>query len=267
MSTNESADVVVEKPMEEKLNNTNENIDETHEESDSSNSTEETVKKCISNILDMTCDSRGHALILANNILRSQNVNEEVIILNEHDLLSQFLNGDVSNIFSDNKSIFKDLLDKDICSTYEVNFDQNSKCTLLTNKNDLQISEDILLLGNESEETNKLLDLWKRVMKNEESKLYLLKRNLYQQHLKLRNRSRLSHDKLNNILNECNVLVKKYNNNYDKTINNIFKEWSTVTPHNIFEFKLFIKACRLTWRKSIKNLHAEYTELLKRSFN
>ncbi|SOV76606.1 Plasmodium exported protein (PHISTb), unknown function [Plasmodium reichenowi] len=78
------------------------------------------------------------------------------------------------------------------------------------------------------------LDLWKRVVKNEESKLYLLKRNLYQQHLKLRNRSRLPHDKLNNILNECNVVVKKYNNNYDKTINDIFKEWSTVTPHNIF---------------------------------
>nr|SPJ13431.1 Plasmodium exported protein (PHISTb), unknown, putative [Plasmodium sp. DRC-Itaito] len=59
-------------------------------------------------------------------------------------------------------------------------------------------------------------------MKNEESKFNLLKRNLYQQYLKLRNKSRLPLDTLNNILNECNMVVKKYNNNYDKTLNEIF---------------------------------------------
>ncbi|SCQ12772.1 Plasmodium exported protein (PHISTb), unknown, putative [Plasmodium gaboni] len=65
----------------------------------------------------------------------------EVILLEEHDILSHFLNADVSNVFSENKSLFKDLLNNDICTTYEINFDKNSESTLLTNKNDLQIKK------------------------------------------------------------------------------------------------------------------------------
>ncbi|SOV83945.1 Plasmodium exported protein (PHISTb), unknown, putative [Plasmodium sp.] len=267
LSTNESADSVVETPNEETINNTNEQIDETLEELYYSNNREESVAEFLSKLGDVTSlDFGSSAVKCANSILRLYNVKKEVIILNEHDILSQSLNGDVSNIFSENKSLFKDLLNKDICTTYEIDFYENSKCTLLTNKNDLQINKDILLLGNESEETKKLLDLWKRVVKNEENKFNLLKRDLYHHYLKLRNKSRLPHDKLNKILNECNMVVNKYNNTYDKTINEIFKRWLTVTPHNIFEFKIFIMACRLTWRTLITNLQTEYTELLKSSF-
>ncbi|SOV76030.1 Plasmodium exported protein (PHISTb), unknown, putative [Plasmodium sp. gorilla clade G3] len=267
LSTNVSADVVVEKPTEEKINKTNEDIDEKLEELYYSNNREESVAEFLKKLNDVISPGFGSCSIKrANSILRLCNCKKENIILNEHDILSQSLNGDVSNIFSENKSLFKDLLNKDICTTYEVNFDINSKCTLLTNKNDLEINKDISLLGNESEETKKLLDLWKRVVKNEENKFNLLKRDLYRHYLKLRNKSRLPHDKLNNILNECNMVVNKYNNNYDKTINEIFKRWSTVTPHNIFEFKIFIMVCRLTWRTLITNLQTEYTDLLKASF-
>ncbi|SOV20148.1 Plasmodium exported protein (PHISTb), unknown function [Plasmodium sp. gorilla clade G2] len=268
LSTNESADVVVETPTEEPFNNKNEYIDENFEESFYSKSGEQTVEEFLSKIGDNTTQGFGCCLVKrANSLLRLCNINKEVIILNEHDILSQYLNGDVSNIFNENKTLFKDLLNKDICTTYEINFDKNSECTLLTNKNDLQINKDILLLGDESEETKKLIDIWKRVLKNEESKINLLKRNLYNQFLRLRNRSRLPHDKLNNILNECNMIIKKYSNNYDKTINEIFNKWSTVTPHNIFEFRIFVMAYRLSWRTLIKDLHTEYTNLLKSSFN
>nr|SPJ13238.1 Plasmodium exported protein (PHISTb), unknown, putative [Plasmodium sp. DRC-Itaito] len=279
LSTNEPADVVVETPTEETFNRMNEHIDEKLEELYYSNSGGETIQQFLSNIGDRALHGFGlcHGFGVtngfgscvakrANSLLRLCNINNEENKLNDNDLLNQYLNGDVSNIFNENKSLFKDLLNEDICNTYEINFDENKKCTLLTNKNDLQINKEISLLGNESEETKKLLDLWKRVMKNEESKFNLLKRNLYQQYLKLRNKSRLPLDTLNNILNECNMVVKKYNNNYDKTLNEIFQGWSTVTPHNIFEFKMFVMTCRLTWRKIIKNLHKEYTELLKRSF-
>nr|SPJ13441.1 Plasmodium exported protein (PHISTb), unknown, putative [Plasmodium sp. DRC-Itaito] len=273
LSTNEPADVVVETPTEETCNRMNEHIDEKLEELYYSNSGGETIQQFLSNKGDGVlhgfgnCNGYSSCVVKrANSILRLYNVNNEENKLNDNDLLNQYLNGDVSNIFNENKSLFKDLLNEDICNTYELNFDGKKKCTLLTNKNDLQINKEISLLGNESEETKKLLDLWKRVMKNEESKFNLLKRNLYQQYLKLRNKSRLPLDTLDNILNECNMVVKKYNNNYDKTLNENFQGWSTVTPHNIFEFKMFVMACRLTWRKIIKNLHAEYTALLKRSF-
>ncbi|SOS80815.1 Plasmodium exported protein (PHISTb), unknown, putative [Plasmodium sp. gorilla clade G1] len=267
LSTNESADVVVEKPTEETFDKRNELIDNNLEESFYSSNKEETIEEFLNNIGDSVCQGFGSCLAKrANSILRLRNINNEEIILNFHDLLNQHLNGDVSNILSGNKSLFKDLLDKDICNTYEINFDKNGKCTLLTNKNDLQIDKDISLLGNESEETNKLVDLWRRVVRNEENKFNLLRRNLYQNYLKLRNKSRLPPDALNNILNECNVIVKKYNNNNHKTINEKFQEWSTVTPHNIFEFRIFVMAYRLSWRRIIKNLHTEYTELLKKSF-
>ncbi|SCQ12680.1 Plasmodium exported protein (PHISTb), unknown, putative [Plasmodium sp.] len=245
----------------------NEHIDEELEELYYSNYKEETIPEFVVKLGGGSCQGFGSCSAkCANSLLRLCNGKKEDIILNEHDILSQSFNGDVSSIFSENKSLFKDLLNKDICTTYEIDFEENSKCTILTNKNDSQINKDISLLGNESEETNKLLDLWKRVVKNEESKFNLLKRNLYQNFLKLRNKSRLPNDKLNNILNECNMVVSKYNNNYDKKINEIFKRWSTVTPHNIFEFKIFIMACRLTWRRLIEQLHTEYTELLKSSF-
>ncbi|SCQ12693.1 Plasmodium exported protein (PHISTb), unknown, putative [Plasmodium sp.] len=267
LSTNEPADAVVETPNEENINNTNEHTDDKLGELFNSNNEEEIIEEFSGKFGSGSCDGFGNCSIKrANSILRLRNGKKEDIILNEHDILSQSLNGDISNVFSENKSLFKDLLNKDICTTYEVNFDENSKCTLLTNKYDLEINKDISLLGNASEETNKLLDLWKRVVKNEENKFNLLKRNLYHHYLKLRNKSRLPHDKLNNILNECNMVVNKYNNNYDKIINEIFKGWSTVTPHNIFEFKIFIMACRLTWRTLITNLQTEYTELLKASF-
>ncbi|CDO61979.1 Plasmodium exported protein, unknown function, partial [Plasmodium reichenowi] len=267
LSTNESDDVVVETPIEETFNNKNEPIDEELGELFYSNGGEQTVEQLLSKTVNAHCHGFGNCIAKrANSILRVCNNHSEENILNDNDLLNQYLNGDVLNIFNENKSLFKDLLNKDMCNTYEINFDEKKKCTLLTNKNDLQINKEISLLGNESEETKKLLDLWKRVMKNEESKFNLLKRNLYQQYLKLRNKSRLPLDTLNNILNECNMLVKKYNNNYDKTLNEKFQGWSKVTPHNIFEFKMFVMACRLTWRKVIKKLHTEYTELLKLSF-
>ncbi|SOV20064.1 Plasmodium exported protein (PHISTb), unknown function [Plasmodium sp. gorilla clade G2] len=265
LSTNESANVVVETANEENFINPIEHIEKL-EELCSSNNREETIKQYLHKIGSSNTHGFGaSSLNLANSLLTLCNFDNENI-LNDHKLLNQFLNGDVSNIFNENKSLFKDLLNKDICDTYEINFDENSKCTLLTNKNDLQINKDIKLLRNESEETNKLLDLWKSVVKNEENKFNLLKRSLYNQYLKLRNRSRLPHNKLNDILNECNMVVKKYNNNDDKTINEIFNKWSTVTPHNIFEFRIFVMAYRLTWRTLIKNVHTEYTELLKRSF-
>ncbi|SOV13888.1 Plasmodium exported protein (PHISTb), unknown function [Plasmodium sp. gorilla clade G2] len=268
MSSNESVDVAVETPTEKTFNNTKELIDENLLELYYSNThREESVEEFLSKLGDFYSPDFGNSTIeRANSILRLCNNNKEVMVLEENDILSQFLNADVSNVFSENKSLFKDLLNKDICATYEINFDKNSDCTLLTNKNDLQINKDISLLGNETDETNKLLDLWKRVVKNEENKFTLLKRNLYNQFLRLRNRSRLPHDKLNNILNECNMIVKKYNNNHYKTINEIFQRWLTGTPHNIFEFKIFIMAYRLTWRRLIKQLHTEYTELLKTSF-
>ncbi|SOV21209.1 Plasmodium exported protein (PHISTb), unknown, putative [Plasmodium sp. DRC-Itaito] len=265
LSTNESVDVV-EKANEETFINTNEHIDEKSEDLHSSNNREETIKQVLHNLGNSNLHGFGaSSLNLANSILTLCNFDNENLS-NDRNLLNQFLNGDVSNIFNENKSLFKDLLNKDICATYEINFDENNKCTLLTNKNDLQINKDILLLRNESEETNKLLDLWKRVVKNEENKFNLLKRNLYNQYLKHRNKSRLPHGKLNDILNECNMVVNKYNNNDDKTINEIFNKWSTVIPHNIFEFRIFVMAYRLTWRTLIKNVHTEYTELLKRSF-
>ncbi|KYN93136.1 exported protein (PHISTb) [Plasmodium gaboni] len=267
LSMNESADVVVETPTEETFNNKNEYIDEKFEESFYSKSGEQTVEEFLSKMGDNSTHGFGYCLVKrANSILRLRNFHNDDIILNEHDILSQCLNGDVSNIFNENKTLFKDLLNKDICTTYEINFDKNSECTLLTNKNDLQINKDILLLGNESEETNKLIDIWKRVVKNEENKFNLLKRNLYNQYLKHRNKSRFPNDKLNNILNECNMVVKKYNNNDDKTIKEIFNKWSTVTPHNIFEFRIFVMAYRLSWRTLIKNLNTEYTNLLRSSF-
>ncbi|KYO02931.1 exported protein (PHISTb) [Plasmodium gaboni] len=265
LSTNESVDVV-EKANEETFINTNEHIDEKSEDLHSSNNREETIKQVLHNLGNSNLHGFGaSSLNLANSILTLCNFDNENLS-NDRNLLNQFLNGDVSNIFNENKSLFKDLLNKDICATYEINFDENNKCTLLTNKNDLQINKDILLLGDESEETNKLIDIWKRVVKNEENKFNLLKRNLYNQYLKHRNKSRLPHGKLNDILNECNMVVKKYNNNDDKTINEIFNKWSTVIPHNIFEFRIFVMAYRLTWRTLIKNVNTEYTELLKRSF-
>ncbi|SOV83854.1 Plasmodium exported protein (PHISTb), unknown function [Plasmodium reichenowi] len=267
LSTNESDDVVVETPVEETFNNKNEPIDEELGELFYSNGGEQTVEQLLSKTVNAHCHGFGNCIAKrANSILRVCNNHSEENILNDNDLLNQYLNGDVLNIFNENKSLFKDLLNKDMCNTYEINFDEKKKCTLLTNKNDLQINKEISLLGNESEETKKLLDLWKRVMKNEENKYNLLKRNLYQQYLKLRNKSRLPIDTLDKILNECNMLVKKYNNNYDKTLNEKFQGWSKGTPHNIFEFKMFVMACRLTWRKVIKKLHTEYTELLKLSF-
>ncbi|ETW42394.1 hypothetical protein PFAG_03097 [Plasmodium falciparum Santa Lucia] len=241
LSTNKSAYIVVETPTDETFNKTNEHIDDNLEESYYSNSKEETVQEFLSKLDGDSCIAKH-----ANSVLRLCNINNEEITSNFHDLLNQHLN--------------------DICTTYEINFDKNGKCTLLTKKNDIQIDKDISLLGNESEETNKLLDLWRRVVKNEENKFNLLRRNLYQNYLKLRNKSRLPPDTLNNILNECNMVVKKYNNNYHKTINEIFQGWSTVTPHNILEFRMFVMACRLAWRRIIKNLHTEYTELIKRSF-
>ncbi|CDO62099.1 Plasmodium exported protein, unknown function, partial [Plasmodium reichenowi] len=278
LSTNESDDVV-ETPNEKTFNKKNEPIDEKFEELYYSNGGEQTIQQFLSNTGDRALHGFGlcHGFGVtngfgscvakrANSLLRLCNNHNEENILNDNDLLNQYLNGDVSNIFNENKSLFKDLLNEDICNTYEINFDEKKKCTLLTNKNDLQINKEISLLGNESEETNKLLDLWKRVVKNEESKFNLIKRNLYQQYLKLRNKSRLPLDTLDKILNECNMLVKKYNNNYDKTLNEKFQGWSKVPPHNIFEFKMFVMACRLTWRKIIKKLHTEYTELLKISF-
>ncbi|KYN93208.1 exported protein (PHISTb), partial [Plasmodium gaboni] len=268
MSANESVDVAVETQTEKTFNNTMELMDEKPLELYySNNNREESVEKFLSKLGNFNRDHSGISTIeRANSILRLCNNKKEVIVLEEHDILSQFLKAHVSNVFSENKSLFKHLLNKDICTTYEINFDKNSESTLLTNKNDLQINKEISLLGNESEQINKLLDLWKRVVKNEENKFNLLKRNLYSQYLKLRNRSRLPHDKLNSILNECNMIVKKYNNNNYKIINEKYQVWLTVTPHNIFEFKIFIMAYRLTWRTLIKELHTEYTELLKRSF-
>ncbi|SOS81811.1 Plasmodium exported protein (PHISTb), unknown, putative [Plasmodium sp.] len=229
LSTNKSSYIVVETPTEETFNKTNEHIDDNLEESYYSNSKEETVQEFFSKLDGGSCIAKH-----ANGVLRLCNINNEEITSNFHDLLNQHLNGDV-------------------------------KCTLLTKKkkNDLQIDKGISLLGNESEETNKLLDLWRRVVKNDEKKFNLLRRNLYQNYLKLRNKSRLPLDTLNNTFKACNMVIKKYNNNYHMTINEFFQGWSTVTPHNILEFRMFVMACRLTWRRIIKNLHTEYTELIK----
>ncbi|KYN93031.1 putative exported protein [Plasmodium reichenowi] len=267
LSVNESDDVVVETPIEETFNKKNEPIDEKFEEWFYSNGGEQTVEQLLSKTGDAVCHGFGSCVAKrANSLLRLCNIKNEENILNDNDLLNQYLNGDVLNIFNENKSLFKDLLNEDICNTKIYIYILLFNFVIFSGILQIIINKEISLLGNESEETNKLLALWKRVVKNEESKYNLLKRNLYQHYLKLRNKSRLPIDTLNNILNECNMVVKKYNNNYDKTLNEKFQGWSTVTPHNIFEFKMFVMACRLTWRRIIKKVHTEYTELLKISF-
>ncbi|SOV78745.1 Plasmodium exported protein (PHISTb), unknown function [Plasmodium reichenowi] len=168
LSANESVDVVVETLTEETFNRTNEHIDEELEELYYSNSGEQAIQQFLSKTGDAICHGFDSCVEKrANSILRLCNNHSEENILNDNDLLNQYLNGDVLNIFNENKSLFKDLLNKDMCNTYEINFVENKKCTLLTNKNDLQLNKEISLLGKESEETNKLLDLWKRVVKNE----------------------------------------------------------------------------------------------------
>ncbi|SOV20402.1 Plasmodium exported protein (PHISTb), unknown function [Plasmodium sp. gorilla clade G2] len=266
LSTNESADVVVEATTKESFRDRDKNTNEKIEETSSSNSNEEASEEAVSSESDVNDDSGTYRLKSDSDILRLCYNNKEVIILNEHDLLNEFLNGEVPNIFNENKSAFKELLDQDLWNTYEIDFDKKRKCTLFTNSIDLEINNEISLFGNVCRQTDTLIDLWRRVVKNEETKFYFLKRNLYLQYMKLRTKSRLPPEELNKILNECNIIIKKYNNNHDKTIKDVFKVWSTVTPHNIIEFKIMVMACRLTWRILVKNLHKEYTDLLKTSF-
>ncbi|SPJ10039.1 Plasmodium exported protein (PHISTb), unknown function [Plasmodium sp. DRC-Itaito] len=133
LSTNEPADVVVETPTEETCNRMNEHIDEKLEELYYSNSGRRN-HTTIDGVLHGFGNCNGYSSCVvkrANSILRLYNVNNEENKLNDNDLLNQYLNGDVSNIFNENKSLFKDLLNEDICNTYEINFDEKKKMYII----------------------------------------------------------------------------------------------------------------------------------------
>ncbi|SOV76006.1 Plasmodium exported protein (PHISTb), unknown function [Plasmodium reichenowi] len=154
------------------------------------------------------------------------------------------------NIFTMNEEFFGDLCDDDMCKKYCLYPYDNINSDKYMNQEDREIRKELDALIKYGYSDKMLMyKIWCRVMKNEEEKYYLVKEELHNFYENLPKSKFVPLDISNRLWCSCNDIIFMNGINNEPYIDGIFEIWFNNTETNIREYKIFLDATKLSWRK------------------
>ncbi|EUR74757.1 hypothetical protein PFBG_01589 [Plasmodium falciparum 7G8] len=154
------------------------------------------------------------------------------------------------NIFTMNEEFFGELCDDEICKKYCLYPYDNINSDKYMNQEDGEIRKELdALIKYGCSDKMLMYTIWCRVMKNEEDKYYLLKEELHNFYENLRQSKFVPLDISNRLWCSCNDIIFINGINNVPYIDGIFEIWFNNTETNIREYKIFLDATKLSWRK------------------
>ncbi|SOV74849.1 Plasmodium exported protein (PHISTb), unknown function [Plasmodium sp. gorilla clade G3] len=154
------------------------------------------------------------------------------------------------NIFTMNDEFFRDLCDDEMCKKYCLYPYDNINRDKYMNREDQEIRKELEAFIKSGCSDKKLMyTIWCRVMKNEENKYYLVKEELYNFYENLPKSKFVPLDISNRLWCSCNDIIFINGINNEPYIDGIFDIWFKNTETNIREYKIFLDATKLSWRK------------------
>ncbi|SOV77650.1 Plasmodium exported protein (PHISTb), unknown function [Plasmodium reichenowi] len=154
------------------------------------------------------------------------------------------------NIFTMNEEFFGDLCDDEMCKKYCLYPYDNINSDKYMNQEDREIRKELDALIKYGYSDKMLMyKIWCRVMKNEEEKYYLVKEELHNFYENLPKSKFVPLDISNRLWCSCNDIIFMNGINNEPYIDGIFEIWFNNTETNIREYKIFLDATKLSWRK------------------